>query len=181
MRRSLAAVSAAMAVALTAASCGFGTTDTPAPVTRAPELAPGQQISIVFESYNFGQAGAWTDTFNELIDEFERTHPGITVTAQKPQGNSANPATDTIPSLQSQLTAGSPPDVVQLGFSDLDFVVNQLGAAPLDDLVGKDEVASFMFGDSVCASVREAYEEVRRSGMCVENDVTAWRWTPKLP
>ncbi|TDD37471.1 ABC transporter substrate-binding protein [Saccharopolyspora elongata] len=140
MRRSLAAVGAATAVVLAATSCGLGATDAPTAVNGVPELEPGQQVSIVFESYNFGQAGAWTDTFNELIDEFQRTHPNIKVTAQKPQGNSANPATDTIPSLQSQLTAGSPPDVVQLGFSDLDFAVNQLGAAPLDDLVGKDEV-----------------------------------------
>lgn len=140
MKKSLVAACAATALALAAAGCGLGTTETPAAVSRAPELAPDQKVSIVFESYNFGQAGAWTDTFNELIDDFEKTHPNITVTAQKPQGNSANPATDTIPSLQSQLTAGNPPDVAQLGFSDLDFAVNQLGAAPLDDLVGKDEV-----------------------------------------
>ncbi|PKW15985.1 ABC transporter substrate-binding protein [Saccharopolyspora spinosa] len=140
MKKSLAAAGAATALLLAAAGCGLGTTDTPTAVGRAPELAPDQKVSIVFESYNFGQAGAWTDTFNELIDEFQKTHPNITVTAQKPQGNSSNPATDTIPSLQSQLTAGKPPDVAQLGFSDLDFAVNQLGAAPLDDLVGKDEV-----------------------------------------
>ncbi|QIZ37547.1 ABC transporter substrate-binding protein [Saccharopolyspora sp. ASAGF58] len=140
MKKSLVAACAATALTLVAAGCGLGTTDTPAAVGRVPELAPDQKVSIVFESYNFGQAGAWTDTFNELIDEFEKTHPNITVTAQKPQGNSSNPATDTIPSLQSQLTAGNPPDVAQLGFSDLDFAVNQLGAAPLDDLVGKDEV-----------------------------------------
>src|SRR6185369_12625705 len=30
------------------------------------------------------------------------------------------------------------PDVAQLGFSDLGFTVNQLGAKPLDDLVGPD-------------------------------------------
>ncbi|MEV5542891.1 ABC transporter substrate-binding protein [Saccharopolyspora shandongensis] len=140
MRRSLAAASAATAVVLAATSCGLGATDSQTAVSRVPELAPDQKVSIVFESYNFGQAGAWTDTFNELIAEFEKTHPNIDVTAQKPQGNSSNPATDTIPSLQSQLTAGNPPDVVQLGFSDLDFTVNQLGAVPLDDLVGKDEV-----------------------------------------
>ncbi|MBB5158547.1 ABC transporter substrate-binding protein [Saccharopolyspora phatthalungensis] len=140
MRKSLAAVGAATALVLAAAGCGLATTDTQKAVSRAPELAPDQKVSIVFESYNFGQAGAWTDTFNELIDEFEEAHPNITVTAQKPQGNSANPATDTIPSLQSQLTAGHPPDVAQLGFSDLDFTVNQLGAVPLDDMVGKDEV-----------------------------------------
>ncbi|RMB79276.1 ABC transporter substrate-binding protein [Rhodococcus sp. SBT000017] len=105
-----------------------------------PELAPDQPVSIVFESYNYGLAGAWTDTFDALIAEFEEQHPNITVTAQKPQGNSPNPATDTVSSIQSQMVAGAAPDVAQLGFSDLDFTINQLGAKSLDDLVGKDEV-----------------------------------------
>lgn len=141
MRRTLLAAGAAVALSVTTAACGLGGgTGAEAPASRVPELEPGQKVSLVFESYNFGQAGAWTDTFNELIAGFEKQHPNITVTAQKPQGNSANPATDTISSLQTQLSAGSQPDVVQLGFSDLDFAVNQLKAAPLDDLVGKDTV-----------------------------------------
>ncbi|PRX51393.1 carbohydrate ABC transporter substrate-binding protein (CUT1 family) [Prauserella shujinwangii] len=142
MTRSLLAAGAAAALMLTGSACGLGSTGTGSEgsVSRVPELAPDQEVSIVFESYNFGQAGAWTDTFNELIAAFEKEHPNITVTAQKPQGNSANPATDTISSLQSQLTAGSPPDVVQLGFSDLDFTINELKALPLDDLVGRDAV-----------------------------------------
>ncbi|GAA1279298.1 ABC transporter substrate-binding protein [Streptomyces aureus] len=132
----------ALAVALTASGCGMGsgTDDAAAPVGRVPELGADQKVSIVLESYNFGQAGPWTDTFNELLATFHKAHPNIKVTGQKPQGNSANPATDTVSSLQSQLATGNPPDVAQLGFSDLDFAVNQLKAAPLDDLVGKQEV-----------------------------------------
>ncbi|MFE3026164.1 ABC transporter substrate-binding protein [Nocardia tengchongensis] len=128
-------------VALTA--CGLGATgETESTTTAAkiPDLAPGQQVSIVFESYNYGLAGAWTDTFNALIAQFGAEHPNIKVTAQKPQGNSPNPTTDTISSIQSQIVAGNPPDVAQLGFSDLDFTIHQLGAKPLDTLVGKQEV-----------------------------------------
>jgi multiple sugar transport system substrate-binding protein len=128
---------------LALAGCGgLGSTST-APTTSAsliPELAPDQRVSIVFESYNFGQAGAWTDTFTELIGKFRQKFPNIEVTAQKPQGNSPNPAADTISSVQSQLATGTPPDVAQLGFSDLDFTINGLAAKPLDDLVGKDAV-----------------------------------------
>ena len=128
-------------LALTTSACAIGGSTENAPaVQRAPELAPGQQVSIVFESYNFGQAGAWTDTFNELIGQFQQEHPNIKVTAQKPQGASPNPASDTISSIQSQMTTGTPPDVAQLGFSELDFTVNQLQAKPLDDLVGRDAV-----------------------------------------
>ncbi|WP_033401178.1 ABC transporter substrate-binding protein [Actinokineospora enzanensis] len=143
-RKLLAAVGAALALTTALAGCGLGG-ETPAAgsnttTSRIPELKADQQVSIVFESYNFGQAGAWTDTFNELIGKFTAAHPNIKVTPQKPQGNSANPATDTIPSIQAQMAAGNPPDVAQLGFSDLDFTINELKAAPLDDLVGKDEV-----------------------------------------
>lgn len=140
--RSRATVALALAGALALPACGLGSTTAsqPGTVGRAPELAAGQQVSIVFESYNFGQAGAWTDTFNALIGKFEQAHPNIHVKAQKPQGNSPNPATDSVSSVQAQLAAGSPPDVAQLGFGDLDFAIHGLGAKPLDDLVGKEAV-----------------------------------------
>ncbi|WP_436497969.1 ABC transporter substrate-binding protein [Actinokineospora sp. HUAS TT18] len=139
MRRTLSAACAAVALLISGCGIGGGGTEA-APVSLVPELGADQQVSLVFESYNFGQAGAWTDTFTELIARFQKAHPNIKVTPQKPQGNSANPATDTISSLQSQLAAGHVPDVAQLGFSDLDFTINQLKAAPLDDLFGKDAV-----------------------------------------
>ncbi|MEU8782772.1 ABC transporter substrate-binding protein [Streptomyces sp. NPDC048637] len=105
-----------------------------------PELKPNQKVSITFESYNFGQAGPWTDTFTALIKKFEQAHPNIKVTAQKPQGNSPNPAADAVSSVQNETASGNPPDVAQLGFGDLDYAVNGLGAKPLDDLVGKSAV-----------------------------------------
>ena len=125
----------ATALALTIAGCGLGSTDSDAGGTteRVPDLAADQKVSIVFESYNFGQAGPWTDTFNQLVGEFRAEHPNITVTVRKPQGNSPNPATDAVSSVQSQMVAGKAPDVAQLGFSDLDFTVNQLKAKRLDD------------------------------------------------
>lgn len=135
---------AALVVTGLLAACGFGAPSAaPAgPVGRAPELVPGQQVSIVFESYNLGQAGAWSDTFRTLIDEFHAGHPDIRVTAQKPQGSSANPAADAVSSVQAQLSTGSAPDVVQLGFSDMAFTIDQLKAKPLDALVGADAVAA---------------------------------------
>lgn len=141
MKRSLTCAFVACTLVLT--SCGgLGSTQTPTSTSSAPvpELGADQQVSIVFESYNYGLAGAWTDTFDSLIAEFEQQHPNIDVTAQKPQGNSPNPATDTISSIQNQIVVGAAPDVAQLGFSDLDFTIHQLGAKSLDDLVGKEEV-----------------------------------------
>lgn len=144
MKRTMPLLGLVLACTLALSACGGigGTDGTTAAtsVAQIPQLKPDQQVSIVFESYNYGLAGPWTDTFNALIAEFSKQHPNIKVTAQKPQGNSPNPATDTISSIQNQMAAGTPPDVAQLGFSDLDFTIHQLGAKPLDELVGKQEV-----------------------------------------
>ncbi|MFI1914007.1 ABC transporter substrate-binding protein [Nocardia sp. NPDC020380] len=143
MKRTVPVLGLVFAAALALTSCGLsGTTATDATTTasQVPELRPDQQVSIVFESYNYGLAGPWTDTFNALITDFSKKFPNIKVTAQKPQGNSPNPATDTISSIQNQMVAGAPPDVAQLGFSDLDFTIHQLNAKPLDTLFGKDAV-----------------------------------------
>jgi len=142
VKKTLALPAVVAVAALTLAACGIGGTAATgdSTVSRAPELAPGQKVSITLESYNFGQAGAWSDTFTELLGEFQKEHPNITVTGQKPQGSSSNPASDSVSSVQAQLATGNPPDVAQLGFSDLDFTVKQLGAKPLDDLLGRDAV-----------------------------------------
>jgi multiple sugar transport system substrate-binding protein len=138
VRRALAACLLAPTLALSA--CGVGGAASTTSNSLAPELAPGQQVSIVLESYNFGQAGSWSDTFTALLDKFRQLHPNITVTGQKPQGGSPNPATDAVSSVQAQAAAGRAPDVAQLGFSDLDFTITQLGAKPLDDIVGREAV-----------------------------------------
>ncbi|WP_405496366.1 ABC transporter substrate-binding protein [Nocardia sp. NBC_00511] len=142
MKRTAPMLGMVFAACLALTSCGLGGTTASDTTTagKVPELRPDQQVSIVFESYNYGMAGAWTDTFNGLIADFSKKFPNIKVTAQKPQGNSPNPATDTISSIQNQIVAGTPPDVAQLGFSDLDFTIHQLGAKPLDTLFGKDAV-----------------------------------------
>lgn len=152
MKRTVPVLGMVFAAALALSSCGItGTTTTDTTSAPIPELAADQKVSIVFESYNYGLAGAWTDTFNALLNDFRAKYPNITVTAQKPQGNSPNPASDTISSVQNQLVAGTPPDVAQLGFSDLDFTIHQLGAKPLDVLVGRDAVQRNFDG------VRQAY------------------------
>lgn len=144
----------ALAALLGVSACGVGTpaTSQSSTVTQVPELAAGQQVSIVFESYNFGLAGAWTDTFNTLIAQFEKQYPNIKVTAQKPQGTDPNPAKNAASSVQTETAAGNAPDVAQLGFDTLDFAASQLGAQPLTDLVGKSEVDAQFGGQFPYAS-----------------------------
>jgi multiple sugar transport system substrate-binding protein len=110
-----------------------------------PELAADQKVEIVFESYNLAQAGVWSETINQLIGEFEEQNPNITVTAQPTQGGTA--ALNTVGSVQTQMLAGSPPDVAQITFDSLDFTVNQLGAQPVEQLVGTEAVEEAFGGD----------------------------------
>src|SRR6476469_132599 len=102
VKRTLPILGLVFATTVALSACGglgSTTTDSNADTAQIPELKPDQQVSIVFESYNYGLAGAWTDTFNALIADFGKKYPNIKVTAQKPQGNSPNPATDTISSI----------------------------------------------------------------------------------
>ncbi|OPX16538.1 ABC transporter substrate-binding protein [Gordonia sp. i37] len=147
LRHLVSAIAVCSAVTLFASACSMGSSSDDTTTSAVPELGPDQKVSIVFESYNYGLAGAWTDTFNTLIANFTKQHPNITVKAQKPQGNSPNPAGDAVSSVQSQTVAGSPPDVAQLGFGDFDFTIHQLGAKPLSTLFGEAAVQANFQGD----------------------------------
>ncbi len=122
------------------AAAGPGGSDQP-----VPELDPNQQVDIVFESYNLAQAGLWSDTINGLIADFESEHPNIHVKGQPPQGG-GTVGSGTASSVQTQMLAGSPPDVAQLTFDTLDFAVNQLGAKSLDAVAGRDAVQANFAG-----------------------------------
>ncbi|HEX3788496.1 MAG TPA: ABC transporter substrate-binding protein [Pseudonocardiaceae bacterium] len=157
-------IALAIVPALALAACGLGTastTSSPATTTKViPDLRPNQKVSITFESYNLSTAGPWTDTFNQLIANFEKMYPNITVTAQKPGGATANGVTNAISSLQTEVAAGNAPDVAQETFGDMDFVVNKLKAQPLDDLVGKQAVQANFGGTYPYAPSAETLGDV---------------------
>lgn len=143
LRRSVAAAITALITTGALASCASNSTG-PASTGAVPELKDDQKVEIVFESYNLTQAGPWTDTVNQLLDEFHEEHPNITVTAQPPQGGTVD---DVVSSVQTQLLAGSPPDVAQLGFNSLDFAASQLGAKAMNDIVGDEAVEEHFGGE----------------------------------
>ncbi|HVV08946.1 ABC transporter substrate-binding protein [Amycolatopsis sp.] len=135
------------AVAVLATACGgLGATATSSgSASLIPELDPNQRVDITFESYNLATAGTWTNTINDLLTKFHQLHPNITVHGQPPQGAGAASA-NTISSVQSQLMVGKAPDVAQLTFGDLDYAVNKLKPAALEDLVGTDAVQAAFGG-----------------------------------
>lgn len=74
-----------------------------------PELAPDQQVSIVWESYNAGGVTAGNEAVEKLETRFEELNPNIDVTVKPPSGGVAEIAQ----SVQRQVVAGDPPDVAQ--------------------------------------------------------------------
>ena len=139
LRRLAAATAVALLAGTALAACSSGGTGETTAANVVPKLNPDQKVEIVFESYNLTQAGVWTDTVNQLLSEFQTANPNITVKAQAPQGT--GPAgSNTVQSVQTQLLAGSAPDVAQLTFDALEFTATQLGAKPISDIVSKEEL-----------------------------------------
>lgn len=73
----------AAALAVTLSGCATVPTtaeqESAAPTAIIPELAPDQQVSIRWESYNLASAGIFGETTRNLVAEFERQHPNIDV------------------------------------------------------------------------------------------------------
>lgn len=87
------------------------------PTETEEEVEIELATSIVWESYNYGTAGLGGEGTQQLIDEFEALHPGITV---EPIGTSAG---EIHTSVQAAAAAGNPPDVAQIGWSKWPFVL----------------------------------------------------------
>ncbi|WP_061962537.1 ABC transporter substrate-binding protein [Demequina flava] len=110
-------------------------------------LDPDEQVEIVFESYNLQTEGVWTDTVNQLLEEFEAEHPNISVTGQPPLADLTGGNSATASSVQQQLLAGDAPDVAQLTFDTFDFAVNALGTKSIESLVGTEAVEEHLGGE----------------------------------
>ena len=145
-RRPAAIGALAVLATLALASCSSAASGAGTAASVVPELRDDQEVEIVFESYNLTQAGVWTDTVTQLIDEFEEAHPNITVRAQPTQGSGAASG-NYVSSVQTQLLAGDPPDVAQLTFDALEFTATQLGAKPLSDIVSAEELEEHFGGE----------------------------------
>lgn len=108
------------------------------------EFDPDKQYEIVFESYNLDSA-TWDEPIRSLVEQFEDEYPNVKVTPQASGDSTA--AGGTASSVQRQLLAGNPPDVVQLTFDTLGYSVSDLQAQPLDEIVGGEEIEAHFDGD----------------------------------
>lgn len=99
-----------------------------------------EPVTISFYNYNLATAGLGADATNEMLDKFEAENPSITVERV------GVPAADVIARIQADIVAGRGPDVAQMVFSDFDFIVNNLGAKALEDIVPADEINAHLEG-----------------------------------
>ena len=122
----------------------------------APAFDPNQKVEIVFESYNLA-SGTWKEPILSLIKKFETEHPNVHVI---PQANGDSTAAGgTAASVQRQIVAGHPPDVVQLTFDTLSYAVSDLHAQPLNKLYGQDAITEHLTGEY------PMHEKVRNFGV----------------
>lgn len=160
-RRNKALAASMVMLVLGASACaggvgGASTANSPkAAPSTIPELKPGQQVDITFESYNLIKIGVWTDAVGTLVAQFEKLHPNIHVKAQPPTGSGfANG--DFLSSIRSEALAGNPPDVGQVTFNGLDFAASGMGAKPIGELVGQQALQASYGGAHPFAPKAEA-------------------------
>ncbi|WMT90943.1 ABC transporter substrate-binding protein [Pelagibacterium sp. H642] len=93
-----------------------------------------EPVTITFYNYNLAMAGNGADATRRLIDQFMAENPNITVDAI-PVG-----AAESTTTVQADLAAGQPVDLVQMGFSTLSYAVDNYGAVALEDIISQDEL-----------------------------------------
>jgi multiple sugar transport system substrate-binding protein len=96
----------------------------------APSTVP---VTISYYNYNLASAGVGAEATKELIAEFMAANPHIKVEGVPVSSGQI------IARVQADLVAGRVPDVAQLVFSDLDFIVRNLGAKVLTDIIPPQE------------------------------------------
>lgn len=107
----------------------------PVAAQSLPALDPNEQVTITFYNYNLAAAGLGRDATNELIDGFMALNPNIKV-----EGVPVNSA-EVTQRVQTDIAAGNTPDLAQLVFGDLEFVVTNLGVQAVDDIIPPQEWA----------------------------------------
>jgi multiple sugar transport system substrate-binding protein len=95
-----------------------------------PSSAP---VTISYYNYNLASAGIGAEATKELIAEFTAQQPHVKV-----EGVAVSSG-QILARVQADLVAGRTPDVAQLVFSDLDFIVRNLGVKPMTDIVPPEE------------------------------------------
>lgn len=103
-------------------------------------VAADDPVTITFLSYTYGQTNPLGKGIEKLINDFQTANPKITV---KPQ---SVPTADALTKLQSEVVAGNPPDVAQIGWSKVAQASQTLPLRSLEEVAGTDEWNKHMAG-----------------------------------
>jgi len=99
-----------------------------------------QPVEITFYNYNLAMAGSGQDGTNKLLKEFEELNPNIKVKGV------GVPSTEMASRTQADIVAGRGPDVAQIIFKDLDYIVLNMGAKALEDIIPANELDEHFSG-----------------------------------
>jgi multiple sugar transport system substrate-binding protein len=126
----VAAVSASLALAGCSAPVMHSATAKPTEV-----LASNQQITLRWDSYNFGAPGIGGKAIQTIIDEFQAKYPNITIEGH----NIPSAAVPMMSAVTTEIAGGNAPDIAQLPLQNVDSVISEMGALPIDQFAPKAE------------------------------------------
>lgn len=101
----------------------------------SPAAGGDPTVTLSFLSYNYGTPDIGGAGTQELIDGFERTHPGIRI---EPRGVAVK---DVLTALRTGVAGGTPDDVAQVGWSKMAEAYTSLPVVPVQDIPSPPEWA----------------------------------------
>lgn len=105
-----------------------------------PPLPEDAQVTLTYYNYNLASAGIGAEGTQQLINEFMELYPNVII-----EGIGI-PSPDIMSRTQADIVAGSPPDIAQLVFDDLSFIVDNLGVKPLESIIPPEELDEHISG-----------------------------------
>lgn len=117
----------ALAVVGVLAACGVP--------SAASAPSPTDPVTITFSSYSYGAQGAMGEGIQALLDAFAAAHPEIVVEPR------SVPTAEVLTKARTDVAAGDPPDVVQLGYSKLAEAFESLPVQSIQQIAGGEWAA----------------------------------------
>jgi multiple sugar transport system substrate-binding protein len=137
---------------------------TEAPVTAgedySPEIVIDEPVTITFASFNDLEVTFW----QTLRDEFQATHPNITVEFQTVPGE------ELFDKLLAQIAAGNPPDAAYVSDWMTGAFAQEGGLAPLDEYIAKSNL--IMLDDYVPAFLESSQVDGVQYGLPFTSETT---------
>lgn len=108
----------------------------------AQQMAPAidEPVGIRFYNYNLASAGLGREATLEMLETFADANPLITV-----EGVPV-PSAEVMSRVQADVIAGHGPDIAQIIFADLGYLVDNFGIPALNDIVPEDELNAHLDG-----------------------------------